>query len=122
MIADNDKPADAESEVKRIKGRFAPGCSGNPGGENANARRARDLRRALLNAIEPADMERIAKGMLAAAEDGDSAAANVLLRYTIGEAKDTEGMDDAREALLRLFRPSTLEAMARDRGMPDGVV
>ena len=113
-------PVSSGPTGRRADGTFAPGVSGNLNG-NPNNRRAVMLRNALLASVTGEQFGEVAQGLVEAAKGGDSAAANVLFRYTIGEAKDSDAQDEARRALLAAFSVATLSSIARDRGMPDGV-
>ena len=100
---------------RRPDGTFLPGVSGNPRG-NPNAARVALLRQALLDAVTPEDVAAVAKGMVAAAMEGDSAAANVLLRYTIGEPDKALKVEYSGPRLAML-RAVTLRQIAADVGM-----
>jgi hypothetical protein len=81
-------------------GRFARGCKGGPGNPHG---RAVGLRRtAFLNAITVADLEEIARKLVAMAKAGDVAAAGVLLRYSIGRPPEVNP-DRADLDELKLF-------------------
>ena len=69
-------------------GRFLPGNAGGPGnplGQHVNL-----LRKALLEAVTPQDMEEIAKALLAAAKGGDVQAAKELLLRCLGRPLESD--------------------------------
>lgn len=72
-------------------GRFVKGWKGGPGrgpGTTAAGRRA-----AFVASITPESLEKIAKAMVAAALDGDVAAAKVVLSYVIGPPETGESTE-----------------------------
>jgi hypothetical protein len=64
-------------------GRFKPGNRGGPG--NPFARQVAQLRKALLDAVGPDDIQAVAQRLVCLAKEGDVAAAKLLLAYTIGK-------------------------------------
>jgi len=63
-------------------GRFLPGNSGGPG--NPYGRRVAELRNALMEAVTPDRLRRMIESLVQAAEGGDTAAAKLVLSYTLG--------------------------------------
>jgi hypothetical protein len=88
-------PAAADGSGGRDgRGRFARGNPGGPG--NPFARRVALLRRALLAAVGEEDLEAVARRLVAQAREGDTAAARLLLAYTLGKpggAVDPDTLD-----------------------------
>jgi hypothetical protein len=74
------------------------GNKGGPG--NPFGRRVAALRTALLSAVSPEDMFRLGNKLLALALEGDTAAAKLLLAYTLG--KPSRGTDPDRLDLEEL--------------------
>ena len=64
-------------------GRFQPGNPGGPG--NPFARQVAQLRKALLNSVTEQDIQEVAQALIARAKEGNTAAAKLLLSYTIGK-------------------------------------
>jgi hypothetical protein len=64
-------------------GRFSPGWKGGPG--NPHAKKTAALRRALYGAVSAKDLRAVVKRLLDEAQAGDTAAAKLLLAYTLGE-------------------------------------
>jgi hypothetical protein len=64
-------------------GRFAPGNAGGPG--NPHAAKVARLRAALLDAVTPEHIERIAAALVREAEAGNVAAAREVLQRCLGE-------------------------------------
>ena len=94
-------------------GRFLPGNVGGPG--NPFARRTAELRSALLDAIDVDAIRRIVGALVAAAEDGDVAAARVLLERVFGRPADTETqerLEAAVEERQREERPAGIDVRA----------
>lgn len=75
--------------MTRDKGKFVPGKSGNPSGKSRTQWLSDALRMEL--AQEPARARRIAKKILDLAEEGDLAAANIVLDRL--EGKPTQQID-----------------------------
>jgi hypothetical protein len=69
-------------------GRFAKGNPGGPG--NPHAKRVGQLRKALLNAVTPRDIEEIILVMVDAAKLGDLAAAREVILRTIGKPVESD--------------------------------
>jgi hypothetical protein len=73
-------------------GRF---CKGNPGGPgNPHARYAAELRKAFAEEVKAEDLRKVARAMLQGAQEGDTAAARLVLAYTLG--KPMGGVDPDR--------------------------
>jgi len=90
------------AEGRDAGGRFAAGNRGGPGNPFARAVAAR--RRALLDAVSPEDVARVAKKLLEMAKGGDLPAAALLFKYAIGQprpAPDPDALDVAEYELLR---------------------
>ncbi len=64
------------------RGRFVAGCAGGPG--NPHSRRVNQLRSALLDAVDEADIREIAAALVADARGGDVQAAREILRRVLG--------------------------------------
>lgn len=112
-----DSPASPNATNAKVRGRpFLPGNPGGPG--NPLGKRQAAMRNALLNAVTDEDVAAVARGMVNAAKGGDSSAANVLLRYTVGEPDKRVNVDYTGPRLASL-RAATLEAIAADCGMTE---
>jgi len=92
-------------------GRFLHGNAGGPG--NPHARQTAELRSALLDAIDADAIRRVIAALLTAAEEGDVAAARVLLERVFGRPADTETV----QRIERL--EEAVEARQQER--PDGI-
>jgi hypothetical protein len=82
------------AEGRDAGGRFARGNKGGPG--NPFARRVAELRSALLEAVTPERVRCLAEGLYQRALGGDTAAAKLLLAYTLGrpaQAVDPDRLD-----------------------------
>jgi hypothetical protein len=75
--------AEAPQPERDLRGRFAAGNRGGSG--NPFARRVADLRRALLDAVTPEDLQTLTRQLIAMAQAGDMAAARLVLAYTLGK-------------------------------------
>jgi hypothetical protein len=98
-----------ETVTKRLErgerganGRFLPGNKGGPG--NPHAARVGELRSALLEAVQPADLRAIAQALVASAKGGDVASAKVVFERVLGRPLETD----------ILARLDELEARARE--------
>ena len=69
-------------------GKFLPGTQGGPG--NPYAKRVGQLRRALLDAVTPEDIQQIILALVDAAKDGDLAAAREVILRTIGKPIESD--------------------------------
>ena len=82
------------------RGRFAAGNSGGPG--NPHAKRVAQIRAAILNAVNPKEIEKAARKLLADAVAGDRFAFAELLDRTIGKAVASD-MEERLERLEQLL-------------------
>jgi hypothetical protein len=90
------------AEGRDAHGRFTAGNRGGPG--NPFARAVGTRRRALLDAVSPEDLARVAKKLLEMAKCGDLPAAALLFKYVVGQprpAPDPDALDVAEYELLR---------------------
>jgi len=72
-------------------GRFAAGNKRGPG--NPFARRVAALRQAMLDVVKPDDLQAIIVRLVLAAQQGDVAAARLVLAYTLGKPAPTVDPD-----------------------------
>lgn len=81
-------------------GRFAPGWRGGPG--NPYAKKTAALRRAMYAAVSGKDLRIVVKKLLEQAQAGDTAAAKLILAYTLGEPQPIDVLErlGAIEALM----------------------
>ena len=77
-----ESPSPNGPNGRAAKGRFAPGNPGGPG--NPHARHVAKLRAAMLKAVKPADLREVVNALLAAAKNGDVAAAKELFARLLG--------------------------------------
>jgi hypothetical protein len=89
-------------------GRFVKGNSGGPG--NPFARRTAALRQAFSEAISEDDLKTLAKRLLVQAQNGDVAAAKLVLAYAIGKPVDPVNPDTLDIEELQLFNQFPLSA------------
>lgn len=75
-------PTPNRSNGRDSNGRFARGNPGGPG--NPHAKRAGQLRSAVLNAVTEEDMNEIIRSLIEAAKAGDVQSAKVVLERTLG--------------------------------------
>jgi hypothetical protein len=104
--ASGPAPAAADGSGGRDgRGRFARGNPGGPG--NPFTRRVALLRQALLAAVTAEDLEAVARRLVARAREGDTAAAKLLLSYTLGKSAAAVDPDtlDVQEWQLYRQRP-----------------
>lgn len=87
-------------------GRFGPGWRGGPG--NPQAKKTATLRRAMYAAVSARDIRAIVKKLLEEAQAGDTAAARLILTYSLGEPQPVDVLE----------RLGAIEAMME--GMDDG--
>jgi len=85
------------------RGRFSRGNAGGPG--NPLGGKVAKLRSALIQAVSQRDMKAIVAAMIQRAKDGDSAAAKLVLSYTIGQPLPA----DVLERLEQLESAATKE-------------
>jgi hypothetical protein len=89
-------------------GRFVKGNSGGPG--NPFARRTAALRQAFSEAISEDDLKTLAKRLLVQAQNGDVAAAKLVLAYAIGKPVDPVNPDTLDIEELQLFNQFPVSA------------
>lgn len=83
----NDEEANKpEGDRDPQSGRFLPGNSARKGRKSPVVGRANSLRAALLSEVTPVKIRLIANSLLRRALDGDTKAAELLLKYSIGPA------------------------------------
>ena len=95
------------------KGQFTPGNPGGPG--NPFARQVAALRKALVDAVTPQDIQEVAAALIARAKEGNVQAAKLLLSYAIGKPEQAPQPDhlDAHEwEIYRATTPMKEEAAA----------
>src|SRR5262245_17930327 len=78
-------PAPAPAGRDGKTGRFQPGNTAALGHINPAARARADLQKALIAAVTPADIEALAKRLLADGLTGQVASAELLLKYVVGK-------------------------------------
>jgi len=86
--------ASAAKTDRDSRGRFTAGNKGGPG--NPFARKSAALRQALLDAVTPEDLQGIVRQLIQKAQEGDVAAARLVLSYTVGKpdkAVDPDTLD-----------------------------
>src|SRR5205814_7807420 len=84
------------------QGRFAPGNAGGPG--NPFARRVAELRREFLAEATGEDLRAVCRALLARAQGGDVAAAQLALSYLLGKperAVDPDTLDEQERHIVR---------------------
>jgi hypothetical protein len=96
MSATTDRPPVSEktraTEGREANGRFASGNPGGPG--NPHARQLAEYKKAMLAVVSIERLNRILDAIAKKAEDGDVAAAKLILQYTLG--KPTTPVDPDR--------------------------
>jgi len=106
-------PNGGNGNGRTTNGRFAKGNKGGPG--NPFARKVAALRSALLDAVTPTTVKRIAKQLASMAEEGDLDAAKLLLSYTIGKPTEAADPDDLPRAewerLTRFGRTQAIDIL-----------
>ena len=94
-------------EGREANGRFAPGNPGGPG--NPYARQVAEYKKATLAVVSIERLKRILDAIAKKAEDGDVAAAKLILQYTLGKpttSVDPDRLDvDEWQKLQELSRP-----------------
>lgn len=93
------------------RGRFARGNKGGPG--NPWARKIAALRQAMLNIVKPEDLQAIIARLVLEAQQGDLAAARLVLHYTVGKPAESVDPDtlDLHEWSLFQQLPVSNEAL-----------
>ena len=72
-------------------GKFA--CGNTFGKGNPHAKKAAALKSALLQSVSPSDIKKIIKGMVKKAQEGDTAAAKLILPYLIGQPPTNQELE-----------------------------
>ena len=79
----DERPSpNGENGGRDASGRFTKGNPGGPG--NPFARQVGQLRAAMLNAVDPKDVQEIIEAVVTKAKEGDLRAAKLLLDYSVG--------------------------------------
>jgi len=82
-MSETENPSPAGANGRNPNGRFAAGNKIGKG--NPCAKKAQQLRFALLRAVTVGDLKAIVKALIRKAKEPDLAAAKLLLSYTLGE-------------------------------------
>jgi hypothetical protein len=90
------------------RGRFAPGNRAGRG--NPLGQRVQQLRAALLAAVEPEALERIARALVKRAERGDVGAAKLVLAYSLGPAQAWDVLERLEEVERQLAEASDAQS------------
>jgi hypothetical protein len=101
------------SNGRRTDGTFAVGNRGGPG--NPHSRRMHELRRELLDAVEPGTIKAVVDKLSELAKGGDIPAAKLLLDHAIGrptQAIELSGPDGAPLADVAALQVVILNALA----------
>jgi hypothetical protein len=118
-VANGDNGAPAPNAGRDARGRFA---RGNPfGSGNPHARQVAALRRAVYSAVTEKDIQAIAHKLLEMAQEGDVAAAKLLLAYTVGQPAptvDPDKLDLAEWDIVRATPAPIAEFHASIQGVP----
>jgi hypothetical protein len=103
--------AETPSEGREANGRFAKGNKGGPG--NPFARKVAKLRSALLDSVSEQDVKDVVAMLLQQSKAGDTAAAKLLLAYTVGTPATAVDVDslDVHEFKLLESHPSSSEVL-----------
>lgn len=72
-------------------GKFA--CGNTFGRGNPHAKKVASLKSALLQSVSPSDIKKIIKGMVKKAQEGDTAAAKLILPYLIGQPPTNQDLE-----------------------------
>ena len=72
-------------------GKFARGNTFGKG--NPYAKKVASLKSALLQSVSPSDIKKIIKGMVKKAQEGDTAAAKLILPYLIGQPPTNQDLE-----------------------------
>lgn len=84
----NAAPSPNGADGRDERGRFAAGNAGGPG--NPLGGKVAKLRAALLRSVTPAVLRRIVGALVSKAERGDTAAAKLVLAYTLGRPTEAD--------------------------------
>jgi hypothetical protein len=76
-------PSAPESNGRLPSGRWAPGNRHGQG--NPQHRRMAELRAAMLDEVQPADVQELTRKLIGLAREGDVAAARLVLEYALGK-------------------------------------
>jgi hypothetical protein len=111
-------PAETNTATQEPNGRGGGGrfAAGNPGGPgNPFARQTAALRKAMLDAVTPEDIQRIVQALIDKASKGDVAASKLVLSYTIGKPTAPAEPDllDQQELVLQQANLVGLEGLDR---------
>jgi hypothetical protein len=107
--ADTPGPPPAARDGREANGRFAKFNKGGPG--NPYARQTAALRKALVEAVKPQDMEAIATSLILRARAGNLAAIKLLFSYVIGKPGEAVNPDTlALEEMQQYDREVGMEA------------
>jgi hypothetical protein len=109
------------NEQRDGKGRFTAGNPGGPG--NPFARQVAKLRQALIDAVTPQDIQKVAAKLIELAAEGNVQAAKLLLTYVIGKpqpAPEPDRMDADEWDLYRETTPMKEESpVVMAAGVPE---
>jgi hypothetical protein len=102
---DNAGPLEPLADGGRdTSGRFLAGNKFGRG--NPHAAAVARLRSALLRTVKPADIRSMIKALLGRARKGDTAAAKLVLEYTVGRPVQTAGGEPGDVPLIKVLRVS----------------
>ena len=87
-MAGNNSPS---TNGRNGTGKFTSGNTFGRG--NPHAKKIATLRSALLQSVSSADIKKIIKGMVKKAQDGDTAAAKLILPYLIGQPATNQELE-----------------------------
>lgn len=98
--------SEAHAQADRdLAGRFAKGNKGGPG--NPFSRQVANIRKVLLNTIEPERIARIGNKLATLAEEGSVAAAKLLFSYLMGKPQPAPDPDRLDIEEWKIFRETT---------------
>ena len=86
-----DPSHETASHAREADGRFAKGNRGGPG--NPYARQVAELRKRMLNAVKPEDLEEIMVAMARKAKEGNVQAAKLVVSYVVGKPLESLNPD-----------------------------
>jgi hypothetical protein len=99
-----DGPAETPADRDAKTGRFGPGNTAALGHVNPTARARAELQKALIAAVTPADIEALAKRLLADALSGQVPSAELLLKYVVGKPAKADDPDRVALEAWRLIQ------------------
>lgn len=107
--------ADNVPATRDAGGKFLPGVSGNPAGKAPGKRAAivevaQELELALRQHVKPARIIRIIDKLVRKAENGNIAAAKLILDKVLPNARDTEESDNGPARILISIENATFKA------------